>query len=104
MKPQALLITLVVVAVLAAVPLAQGLALQRGAKVTQRPCCNECGDLCTRSFPPQCKCMDAFPTRCHPGCRNCDKFIDSKGATLFQCQDMMFCKNQAARSGCTPVA
>ncbi|TVU36515.1 hypothetical protein EJB05_18451, partial [Eragrostis curvula] len=58
MKPQALLITLAVVAVLAAVPMAQGLALQRGAKATPQPHCDKCSDLCTRSFPPKCKCMD----------------------------------------------
>ncbi|TVU03733.1 hypothetical protein EJB05_50719 [Eragrostis curvula] len=104
MKPQALLITLAVVAVLAAVPLAEGLALQRGAKATPLPCCNECSASCFRNLPPLCKCKDTFPTGCHPGCQNCDKFTDSNGATLFQCKDWMFCKNMAARSGCTPVA
>ncbi|CAD5175152.1 Bowman-Birk type proteinase inhibitor-like [Musa acuminata AAA Group] len=32
-------------------------------------CCDMC--LCTRSFPPQCRCTDELIGGCHPNCKNC---------------------------------
>ncbi|TVU03735.1 hypothetical protein EJB05_18446, partial [Eragrostis curvula] len=91
MKPQALLVTLAIVAVLAALPLAES----QGTAPTQPLCCNDCG-VCNRKFPPECFCNDASFRGCHPACKNCEKFTNSKGDTIFQCQDMKtnFCQRR----------
>ncbi|KAI4983867.1 hypothetical protein ZWY2020_025733 [Hordeum vulgare] len=57
MNPQVLLAVLAVLGVLAA-------ALPR-AHIQ-----GECG-ICTRSFSPQCRCMDASPIGCIPLCKSC---------------------------------
>ncbi|TVU36509.1 hypothetical protein EJB05_18445, partial [Eragrostis curvula] len=96
MKPQALLITLAVVAGLTILPLVES---KGRPKPAQWPCCNNCGD-CDFKLEPDCFCTDVSPRGCHPACKNCDKFTSSKGATLFQCQDLItnFCERR-----CTPT-
>ncbi|TVU36508.1 hypothetical protein EJB05_18444 [Eragrostis curvula] len=98
MKPQTLLITLAIVASLAILPLVES---QGRPKAAPWPCCNNCGSICSFSFPPLCFCSDVSPRGCHSACRNCEKFTSSNGATLFQCMDLIanFCQRR-----CTPAA
>ncbi|OEL31566.1 hypothetical protein BAE44_0007415 [Dichanthelium oligosanthes] len=107
MRTQVLIVTLAVVAVLAALPLAQSKAaaehggLSKGASASAWPCCDSCGS-CTRSIPPQCQCMDAAPAGCHPACKSCvvkSSGGGSEGAPVFQCNDMIvnFCKRRCTR-------
>ncbi|KAL6614172.1 hypothetical protein ACP70R_036442 [Stipagrostis hirtigluma subsp. patula] len=83
MKPQLLLVTVAVLAVLTALPLAQAKGRGKGVLSTRGPCCDKCTDLCTRSLPPQCRCGDVSPTGCHPKCGDCQETTGG-----FQCMDM----------------
>ncbi|RCV42271.1 hypothetical protein SEVIR_9G201900v4 [Setaria viridis] len=110
MRPKMLLVTLAVVAVLAALPLGKGHGGEEGggaapgndANARAWPCCDTCG-VCTRSLPPICSCRDLSPGGCHPACRNCLQSTTGgvRGAPLFQCTDFItnFCKRR-----CTPAA
>ncbi|CAO2182350.1 unnamed protein product [Urochloa humidicola] len=109
MTPKALLVTLAVVAILAALPLGkghgeegEGAAPGKDANARPWPCCDTCG-LCTRSFPPICSCRDMSPGGCHPACRNCVRSATGSiaGVPLFQCTDLItnFCRRR-----CTPAA
>jgi len=104
MKPQVLLVAVAVLAVLAALPLAESKGHGIGehaeaATASAWPCCDTCGS-CTRSIPPQCLCEDEAPGGCHPECRNCVKSTDG-GSDVFRCADRItnFCKRR-----CTPAA
>ncbi|GJN17169.1 hypothetical protein PR202_gb04218 [Eleusine coracana subsp. coracana] len=123
MKPQALIITLAVVAVLAALPHAESngksffisssffmptpskshLILFADAgqpKPTPWPCCDNCG-ACNKKDPPECFCSDVSPHGCHPACMNCEKTTGNDGKPVYQCKDSItnFCLRR-----CTPVA
>ncbi|CAO1944433.1 unnamed protein product [Urochloa humidicola] len=111
MRPNVLLVTLAVVAVLAALPLGQaaghgeeggGGAPGKDASARPWPCCDTCG-LCTRSFPPICSCRDMSPGGCHPACKNCLQSATGgiRGVPLFYCADVI--TNFCARR-CTPKA
>ncbi|VAH12392.1 unnamed protein product [Triticum turgidum subsp. durum] len=91
MRPQALLAVLAVVAVLAA-----ALPLAHSQDTTL--CCDKCG-ICTRSFPPQCRCMDISPTGCNPACKTCAKSTVG-GRDSFQCKDFItnFCKTRCTKA------
>ncbi|KAK3162465.1 hypothetical protein QOZ80_1BG0089860 [Eleusine coracana subsp. coracana] len=97
MKPQALIITLAVVAVLAALPHAES---NGQPKPTPWPCCDNCG-ACNKKDPPECFCSDVSPHGCHPACMNCEKTTGNDGKPVYQCKDSItnFCLRR-----CTPVA
>ncbi|PUZ53970.1 LOW QUALITY PROTEIN: hypothetical protein GQ55_5G092400 [Panicum hallii var. hallii] len=99
MKTQVLLLAVAVLAVLAALPLAETKRAE-APKASAWPCCDTCG-ACTRSLPPQCLCADEAPGGCHPACRNCVKSTVDGGSDVFRCADRItnFCKH-----GCTPAA
>ncbi|KAJ3699646.1 hypothetical protein LUZ61_003351 [Rhynchospora tenuis] len=55
-------------------------------------CCKTCS-VCTRSFPPSCRCDDLF-TKCPPKCTECEKVKPKSGSTsattpLFRCQSFL---------------
>ncbi|KAJ4817038.1 Bowman-Birk type trypsin inhibitor [Rhynchospora pubera] len=55
-------------------------------------CCKTC-NICTRSFPPLCRCEDLF-TECPPKCTNCEKVepqTDSTSAStpLYRCHTLL---------------
>ncbi|EES03878.1 hypothetical protein BDA96_03G383500 [Sorghum bicolor] len=101
MRLQVLLVTLGVLAVLAALPLSKGEEEGGAARAKGSwPCCDKCG-FCYRSFPPRCQCLDFSQRGCHPACRSCLKFttggIDEP--PIFRCADILV--NFCDRS-CTP--
>ncbi|KAI4973654.1 hypothetical protein ZWY2020_041435, partial [Hordeum vulgare] len=61
-------------------------------------CYDKCG-ICTRSFPPQCRCIEVSPTGCIPACKTCAKSTVD-GHDNFQCKDLIanFCKTRCTKS------
>ncbi|KAJ1276963.1 hypothetical protein BS78_05G257200 [Paspalum vaginatum] len=91
--PSLLLVTLAVLAILAALPLGKG---KEGMKASSWPCCDNCG-ICNRKNPPDCQCLDVSRVGCHPECKKCVKFTadeDAHEAPIYRCADMLtnFCK------------
>ncbi|GJN17168.1 hypothetical protein PR202_gb04217 [Eleusine coracana subsp. coracana] len=98
MKPQALfLVTLAVVAILAALPHAESKGCPKPASW---PCCDDCG-VCNKKFPPECFCRDVSLRGCHPACKDCEKSNGEEGKPGFECKDSItnFCLRR-----CTPAA
>ncbi|KAM0821287.1 hypothetical protein ACQ4PT_043011 [Festuca glaucescens] len=63
----------------------------------QWPCCDNCG-ACTKSIPPQCRCMDAVRGGCHPACRDCVKSALSVDPPVYHCMDRIpnFCQRRCS--------
>ncbi|CAL4960459.1 unnamed protein product [Urochloa decumbens] len=108
MKPQVLLATLAVLAVvLAALRFSESKAehgigerAEAATPASAWPCCDRCG-VCTRSIPPRCGCGDAAPGGCHPACKDCVKTTSAGGRVVFRCADRII--NFCLRS-CKPAA
>ncbi|RLN21959.1 Bowman-Birk type trypsin inhibitor-like [Panicum miliaceum] len=109
MKPQVLLVTLAVLAVLATLPLGKGnlvegrAALAEGTNARAWPCCDKCG-LCLLMYPTSC--LNVSERGCHPACRNCVMYTADSSSIrqeppVYRCADMLtdFCKRR-----CTPAA
>ncbi|OAY78149.1 Bowman-Birk type trypsin inhibitor [Ananas comosus] len=70
---------------------------ERGkGKLRPWPCCDRCGP-CTRSIPPQCRCLDMVRS-CHPACKKCVRSPLSFDPPLFQCMDVItnYCKHKCS--------
>ncbi|KAG8098802.1 hypothetical protein GUJ93_ZPchr0013g35614 [Zizania palustris] len=72
-----------------------GIAATGGAAAW--PCCDNCGG-CTKSIPPQCRCLDARPAGCHPACKSCVKSSLSVSPPVYQCMDRIpnFCQRRCS--------
>ncbi|CAL4973141.1 unnamed protein product [Urochloa decumbens] len=111
-RPQVLLITLAVLAVLATLPLGKGNGEGEGRAAlakdsyarTMWPCCDKCG-YCLLMYPPKCNCMDISERGCHPACRNCVRYTADisfgQEPPIYRCADLLtnFCQRR-----CTPAA